>query len=722
MDYIQENSLSPYQTFSSSNMTIELCFRLCRQWIILINKNHTNCICLYTMTKPNEFNEFLGEFVTINNCTSNNLQIYSLTKDFDLLPSISLSNYDWSLDGCYYLHGIQTYRANLLLIDIDYNQGIDTCRKHCQIKRQTNYFSFFLSLRKSCYCLPIEVSQPIIPKAVRKPLIHCSFLSYLKSGFENSLNQSEINLDTVVKINVQRYCSPAFIFDRKLHLCLKLIPLSILNSYTKINTNENCLPILIKTYEQWNHLISKTLTLRTLTYIKIDYNSTYIFDDLFKSKYRSLPSNDLCVVIIQTNANRSLSYELLPCSTARSPGSILCSQKTLETTMSDQTEFKMINTQERSSMIYNYSCPSEFVLFNNKCYYVHISFVFNILHGERLCSNKYSNSTLVKFNFHEWDNVNTSRFLGRSFDDVRLEFFYYELETRLLSESKNDTNTKHWLRLLLGDKTNHNDCVLRYFIRSSGAFTAFHRCNHGGHPVCQCEPIRNNMLKIILINETQNNISQIKNDSLETNIKIESSTIDLTLPVLSNSTNLSITSDETIIPICDNCTNIIADEDLLNNETNIDYKSNSSNILTTTKPQRSNYRRLVMIVTGSLITFIIFITGIVFLIRYIRQTCGSYSIRNGTRDPSRGKQRRSTGTIPNDVSNRPTVVYSRLKSRPPSTTMDVDMMHAFNISSGNDDTVQLLPQPINPTTLNENIITKDDEESLYAKIQPSNEK
>ncbi|CAF0858347.1 unnamed protein product [Rotaria sordida] len=723
MNYIQENSLSPYQTFSSSNMTIELCFRLCRQWIILINKNHTKCICLYTMTKPNEFNEFLGEFLSINNCTSNNLQIYSLTEDVDLLPLTSLSNYDWSLDGCYYLHGIQTYRVNLLLNDIDYNQGIDTCRKHCQMMRQTNYFSFFLSLKKSCYCLPIEVSQPVIPKAVRKPLIHCSFLPYIKSGFENFLNQTEINTDTVVKINVQRYCSPAFIFDRNLYQCLKFIPLSIQNTYTKINANENCLPILIKTYEQWNYLISKSFILRTRTFIKIDHNSTYIFNNLFKSKISSLTSNDLCIVIIQTNLNRSLSYDLLPCSTAHSSGSVLCSQKPLETIMSDQTEFKTINIEEQSSIVDNISCPSEFVLFNNMCYYVHTYFIFNTLNGERVCSDKYSNSTLVKFKSHEWANVNATRFLGRSFDDIRLEFFYYQLEKKLINESKNDTNKKHWLRLLLGDKTDHNECILRYFIRSSGAFTAFHRCNHGGHPVCQCEPIRNNISQILLINETQNNISQIKNDSLEISIKIESSTIELISSILSNSTNLSIISDETIIPICDNCTNLIADEDLLNNETNVDYKLNNDNILITTIPPHFNYLRLAMIITGSLITLVILIIGIIFVILYIRQTCGSYSMRNGTRDPSRRAQRRSTSTTSNDISNRPAVIYNRLNSRPPSTTIDVDMIDPFNNSRANDDTVQLLPQSItNPPIFNENILTKIDEEPLYAKMQSSNEK
>ncbi|CAF1495515.1 unnamed protein product [Rotaria magnacalcarata] len=342
-NYTQENSLLPYQTFSSLNMSIELCFRLCRQWIIFIDKNHTNCICLYTMTKLYQVNEFLGQIVSVNSCAWDSLQIYSLTKDFDvLLPTLS-STYDWSLDGCYYLHGIQTYQANLLLNNINnYSRSLDDCRKHCQITRQTNYFSFFLSLRKSCYCLPIEISPIIIVKAVRKPLIHCSFLSYIKNGFENSLNISEINLDTVVKINVQLYCSSTFIFDRILYLCLKLISLNTQNTYAKVNTNENCLPILIKTYEQWNYLKSKSFPFRTRTFIRIDRNSTYIFDDLFKSKNNLLVSNELCLVLNQLHFNRSLSFELVLCSRANTLGSVLCAQKPMKPVTADQAEFKMM--------------------------------------------------------------------------------------------------------------------------------------------------------------------------------------------------------------------------------------------------------------------------------------------------------------------------------------------------------------------------------------------
>ncbi len=336
LNNIQENSLLPYQTFSSTNLTIELCFRLCRRWTILIDNNHTNCICLYTMNELYELNEHLGEVLSINNCTFNSLQIYSLTKDPNLLPSPSLND-DWSFEGCYYLHGIQTYHANLLLNDVNYTQAIDLCRKQCQLIRSPTYFSFFVSLKKFCYCLPIKLSSTITTIAVRKPLIHCSFLSYIKNGFETSFNLSEIHLDTVVKINVQRYCSSSFSFDKNLYLCLKIVLFDTFNSYSKITPNEPCSPVLIKTYEQWNHLISLPILSRSRTFIWIDRNSTYLFDDLFKSKVSSLISNNLCLIINQT---QSLSFNLIPCSTIQSPGYVLCAQKPLETVASEKAEFK----------------------------------------------------------------------------------------------------------------------------------------------------------------------------------------------------------------------------------------------------------------------------------------------------------------------------------------------------------------------------------------------
>jgi len=341
------------------------------------------------------------------------------------------------------------------------------------------------------------------------------------------------------------------------------------------------------------------------------------------------------------------------------------------------------------------SCPTDFVLFNNLCYYVDTSFVNNIRDGEQICSNKYSNSTLVKFNSHEWRNINAIRFLGRTFDDILLEFFYYQLEKKLIIETKNNTNKKHWLRLLIGHKNDLNECVLRYFIRSSGAFTSFNQCNDGGHPVCQCQP---------------------RNYSVEIDNKTESltTTTEITLTIVSN---------ETTVPICNNCTNLKPDEDLPNNETNTEYIYNqTNNTLIGKEKTHSNYRLLLMLATGLLLALAILLIGIVFLIRYVRRSHGSYSTRTSSGIGSFNRIKRSSTTAPsNDQSNIPAVLYSRLKSPPPSIIIDGDMTHPFDNLTTNDDNVQLLPQSRNETNMHENIITEDEQEPLYATLKLPNE-
>ncbi|CAF1293841.1 unnamed protein product [Adineta steineri] len=703
---IQTNSSLAYQTFSSSNMTIELCFRLCRRWIILIDSNHTNCICLYTINKPYQFQQYLGEISFGHNCTSNNnLQIYSLTKNFDLLPSLS-SVYQWSLDGCYYLHGIQQHQANRNFTNMNYTQAINACRIYCQSLRNTNYLSFFLSLRKYCYCLPITPSKSVLHTALRKPLIHCSFLSYIKNSFDNFFNYSDINLDTVVKIDVERYCLSTYNFNQNLYLCLKSVPISTYNTYSKINSNETCSPILINRYEQWNYLLSFSFTLNTRTFIWIDRNSSYILNKLFKSKSNSFLSNDLCIVINQTNSNQSQSFDLLPCSTARWPNHILCAQKTLDTIITNEAEF-MLQNEERYPIIDNITCPTEFVLFNNMCYYVHTSFVYNIQSGEEICSRKYVNSTLVRLNSHNWGNINVTRFLGRTYDDILLEFFYYQLEKTMKIESTTNTTKKHWLRLLFEDKTPGNECVLRYFIHSLGAYTLLHRCSAGGHPVCQCEAIQKTIPKIKLYDEFTTN-------SLEINNRIDSTTTtpsDIILPILANLTNSSILSNESIIR---NNTDRISDEDLLNNETNLDYRFNN-NTLIQSKSQSTNYQPILMMIAAPLLALIMLGIGAIFFLPYIRRSRGSYSTGNNILSSTRRLQRSSTETTSIGKSNPPAVLYSKLRSSLSSTPTDINMLHPFDnsITIEDDDDIQLLPQTIK---LPENIIPEDEEESLYASI------
>lgn len=340
---LQENALLPYQAFSSPNLTIDLCFRLCRRWTILMNTNHTNCICLYTINELYEINEYLGEVSSINNCTSNSLEIYSLTKDPYLLPSLT-PNDDWSLEGCYRLDGVQAEHATISLTDMNYTLALNSCRKHCQTIRSPTFYSLFLSFKKLCYCLPIKVAPSVNTTAIRKPLVHCSFLPYVKKGFDNSFNESSMHIDTVVKINVQRYCSSSFIFDRNLYLCLKIVLLDRSNSYLKVNPNDSCSPISVRNYEQYKHLVSLSPLLRLRTFIWVNRNSTYLFDDLFKSKVSTLPLGDLCLII--NRAQSSSSYDLVPCSDAKISDYIFCTQKPMETFNSDQSEFKSMYVSE----------------------------------------------------------------------------------------------------------------------------------------------------------------------------------------------------------------------------------------------------------------------------------------------------------------------------------------------------------------------------------------
>ena len=337
LDQQQENSTLPYQAFFSSEMTIELCFRLCRRWIILINQNQTRCICLFTINKPYEFNEHLGRVSLGNNCTSTDLVLYSLTKDVYVLPSPS-PTYDWALDGCYYMHGIQAIRADLVLTDVGFTQALDICRTHCQTLQNTNYFSFFLSSKKSCYCLPIKFPVGTVSLAVRKPLVHCSFLSYIHAGYNSTLNSSEIHADTVVKVDVHRYCSSAFIFDRYLYLCLKLAPLGTQNDYFLVANNERCSPLLLQTYDQWYYFTTFSFLMLTRTFTWINRNSTYIFNELFRGRYDASEDRDLCLVMNRTNVSVSTSFDLVPCTMARSPGQVFCAKQPLATIIADQGE------------------------------------------------------------------------------------------------------------------------------------------------------------------------------------------------------------------------------------------------------------------------------------------------------------------------------------------------------------------------------------------------
>jgi hypothetical protein len=332
---LQESSESPYQTFSSPNLTIDLCFRLCRQWIILMNNNHTNCICLYISNELYEINEHLGEVTSNTTCTTNALQIYSLTKDPYILPK-QKSTDDWSFEGCYRLDGLKDKHANRTFSGQLFSRALILCRDHCEKNRTSNYSSFFLSFQKLCYCFPITVSSSVTRTVIRKPLVHCSFLPYVKKGFDNSFDITSVHVDTAVKINVQRYCSSSFVFNKTLYRCFKSISLNKADSYSYITTNEACSSVSIRTIEQYNSLLALLPPTPSRTFIWINRNSTYLFDELFKSKNSSSssPSEDLCLVI---NVTQSSSPGIVSCSTAQSSDYIFCTQEPM--TEINQSEF-----------------------------------------------------------------------------------------------------------------------------------------------------------------------------------------------------------------------------------------------------------------------------------------------------------------------------------------------------------------------------------------------
>lgn len=280
-----------------------------------------------------------------------------------------------------------------------------------------------------------------------------------------------------------------------------------------------------------------------------------------------------------------------------------------------------------------------------------------------MCVDRYINSTLVQFQSQQWGNVNSTRFLGRTLDDTLLELFYYQLEQKLIMENRNETKSKHWLRLLIGEKSNENECVLRYFIRSSGAFTILHQCNQGGHPVCQTQPIA------------------------------------IIEPEIETTTTTTTTVGSTLVPLLEK-----ADEDLVNNETEID-----STTIETIIP-RSNHRSLLRIVILSLLAFLVIVlmTIALIVVRHLRRSHGSYS----THQPN------------NSSSKTPAVLYSRLKSSPPSIIIDPHVVNSFDNTMINDDNIHLLSSSTDPTNSSHPMskVGGEEEEPFYATLKVPIEK
>ena len=261
------------------------------------------------------------------------------------------------------------------------------------------------------------------------------------------------------------------------------------------------------------------------------------------------------------------------------------------------------------------------------------------------------------------------------YNDVLLEFFYYILEKIFLEQTIDESPIrKNWLRLLLGDRNDPNECVLRYFARASGTFTVFQRCNTGGHPVCQCEPIRTK----IIPTETS------------TSRKTDTTTMTTTTTTTTSSSSSSIFTTTT--SICISCTtNTPAGGYFSTNQTIINHISaNGTSNSTRTKNKHSVYRPLLVILTGPGLALLIFIIGIAFLIRHLRHNHPPQSRRSSVADIRRTKRSSTTVTV-GDNPPTPAVLPTYLKL-PRVSFSESDMLLPFdNSAPSNGETFELLP-------------------------------
>ncbi|CAF0931732.1 unnamed protein product [Didymodactylos carnosus] len=315
---------SSYQIFSSSIMDVELCFRLCRRWTILIY-DKSRCICLYTISEHHEYAK-LGDWTL--NCT-NRYSVYTLginksitirTK-FNPLSKISasiyqpFSAYDWSLDGCYYFSEIQSVRVDLKF-DTDYEQGLQMCMRKCLIRSGKSGY-FFLSRRKNCYCstsfndVKIHSSSTT---ALRKSIKQCSFLTPICFVFKNTMTTScqqysdGMSFDTLAKINYKMYCfNNAFGYSRVLHQCIQLISFSsFYRNYKQLCSTTNTFRLDFE--QQWTYLLTYYLPvimdkrIGGKSAIWIDRRSKYAYELLTqreKEKYNYL-NEDQCLILYPT--------------------------------------------------------------------------------------------------------------------------------------------------------------------------------------------------------------------------------------------------------------------------------------------------------------------------------------------------------------------------------------------------------------------------------------
>jgi hypothetical protein len=271
--------------------------------------------------------------------------------------------------------------------------------------------------------------------------------------------------------------------------------------------------------------------------------------------------------------------------------------------------------------------------------------------------------------------VKATNFLGRAFNDILLELFYYELGKKLTIESK---TSKNWLGLLVGDKKNNkNECGLRYFNRSTGTFTISPRCDEGGYSVCQSQPI--------FINDTITNPS-------EKNIKLELTTNEIPSTIISyEAADENLDYDGISFDYSDNTFTRVPD---YNETTHISSTTNNTN----QKPDPKY--PLVKIITFSLLALIVLL-GTVYVVYYLLRDRGSYSAHHRRGHSKSQKKHLPTAANPNETSNTSAILYTpveTVETYPPPIPMDEHVINSVENSHA------IIDVP------NENIIAESNEE------------
>ena len=265
--------------------------------------------------------------------------------------------------------------------------------------------------------------------------------------------------------------------------------------------------------------------------------------------------------------------------------------------------------------------------------------------------------------------MNGKNLLGRTFDDVLLELFYYELEKKL-PKIEGDSSRK-WPKLLIGSKSDENRCVLRYFTSSTGGFNISSNCYEGGNPVCQFPPIS---IKINVwegttakVRDRENIINKIGSDDGNSTIH------PTTIPVVGHNTSSTDDGNGTI-----HSTTIAV---VVHTTSSIDDASSTlAGNLTASSAQKLGSKDMVTTVVMVIFSLTV-LGGIIFLVYYLRRRRGRFCLNNPNNRADYQTEDTSTVLLEKKASNSTTALYNRLENTESTVLIDPDLIKSSNGNS-----------------------------------------